>query len=144
MKKLGIVTTYPTSDCEMHRLSVVLFTDAGRHHEIGQLSYVAGLVLDDLSLGSLFHSLSWSSYRAKRPVRSVGAAEVLAAGDGIDEGQMLTRTLSSICGVDVRLIVALDSKDLFTSLSTQRQSIDKSIRADANVIRYAFERGYVN
>lgn len=37
------------------------------------------------------------------------------------------------------LHIVLDSRDLFTSLSTQRQSIDKSIQADVNVIRHEFE-----
>lgn len=77
-------------------------------------------------------------------MRSIGVAEILALSDGIDEEQMLTRTLSSMYGADVPLIVALDSKDLRTLLNTQQQSIEKSICADVNVIRYLFERGHVN
>ena len=54
---------------------------------------------------------------------------------------MLKRTLSLLLGLFVELIVILDSKDLYTSLSTQRQSINRSVRADVNFIRYEFEVG---
>lgn len=42
------------------------------------------------------------------------------------------------------LLVLLDSKDLFTSLPTKRNSIDKSIYADVNITRLEFECGKVN
>ena len=38
----------------------------------------------------------------------------------------------------------VDSKDLYSSLSTQRQSIDKSIRGDVSMIRYYFETGVLS
>lgn len=44
--------------------------------------------------------------------------------------------------VDVWIVV--DTKDLFNSLSTKRNSIDNSIFADANVIRFEFKCCYVN
>ena len=63
----------------------------------------------------------------------------MAAGEAIDEGKIIAQAYSTLLGYKVNLIVALDSKDLFQSLSTQRNSIDKSIRADVNVIRHEFE-----
>lgn len=50
------------------------------------------------------------------------------------------RTVSVIFSTFVPLVVAFDSKDLFTSLSTQRNFIDESIRADFNDISYDLER----
>ena len=44
----------------------------------------------------------------------------------------------------IELLNALDSKDLFETLSTCRNSIDRSIRADVSVIRYEFETHKVN
>ena len=38
----------------------------------------------------------------------------------------------------------MDSRDLFTSLSTQRNSIDRSIRSDVACIRYEFQVGSVD
>lgn len=83
--------------------------------------------------------MSWISNEAKRPVKSVPAAKLLAAGEGIGEGKMLINALSEMLAVPVNLQVCLDSKDLFTFLSTQKVSIDKSIRGDVGTIRYAFE-----
>jgi len=57
---------------------------------------------------------------------------------------MLSATLSDIFNVHVLLHIVVDSKDLFNTLSTQRNSIDKSIRPDVSVIRHEFERGNVN
>lgn len=88
----------------------------------------------------MFNLLSWSSRKAKWPVRSKGAAEILAAGDAIDEVKMLAKTLSHPFDVEVPVFIALVSNDIFTSLSTQRNSIEKCIRADNNVIRSDFER----
>lgn len=42
---------------------------------------------------------------------------------------------------DVELCIFMDSKDLYASLSTQRQSIDTSVRAEVNNIRCQFEVG---
>ena len=72
-------------------------------------------------------------------MRSTAAAEVLAVGEGLDEGKVIKSVISLVLNHSVKLLVATDSKDLFTSLSTQRNSIDKSIRADVNVIRYEFQ-----
>jgi len=57
---------------------------------------------------------------------------------------MLAHTVSTNYGTSVALYIALYSKDLFTSLSTQRNSHDKSIRADVNFIRFELERRNVS
>ena len=126
------------------KVSIPVFSDAGRREDHGQLSYVAGLLIGDISKDSIFHTLSWSSRKSKRPVKSIGAAETLAAGEAIDEGKILARVYSKLFGMQVKLSVALDTKDLYNSFSTQRNSIDKSIRSDVNVIRYEFETKNVN
>lgn len=52
---------------------------------------------------------------------------------------MLSRTLSSIYGVKVPLIIYLYSKDLFSPLSTQRNSVNKRVQPEINVIRHEYE-----
>lgn len=89
---------------------------------------------------SIYSILSWSSHKNLRPERSISAAEILAAGEAIDEGKMLARTVSSIYNTRIPLVISLDSRDLCTSLSTQRNSVDKSIRCDVNVICHEFDR----
>ena len=85
------------------------------------------------------HTFKWSSRKSRRPVRSIADGKLFAVGQGVDGGIMLKRTLSLLLGLFVELIVIIDSKDLYNSLSTQRQSIDHSVRADVNFIRYEFE-----
>lgn len=80
----------------------------------------------------------------RNPVRSIGTAEILAASETIDEGKVLKQSLPPLLSVSINLIDALDSRDVFTILSTQRNSIDKSIRADVNCIHYDFEVKNVN
>ena len=46
--------------------------------------------------------------------------------------------------MSVQHVVAVDSKDLFTTPSTCRSATDRSIRADVSVIHYAFETHNVN
>lgn len=67
-------------------------------------------------------------------MRPNGAAEILTASEAIEEGQLIKTALSMVLGSYAELVIVVDSKGLFTSLSTQRNSIDLSIRADVNVV----------
>ena len=145
LQKIGTQSCYPTPPKNTSvNVSVVVFADAGKSDDHGQLSYLGGILLGPLRKGSPFYPLSWSSHKSKRPVRSIGAAEILAVGEAVDEGKTLKSAVSTILGINVKLLVATDSKDLFNSLSTQRNSIDKSIRADVNLIRFEYETHSVN
>lgn len=140
LQKIGTTTAYPrpplNTDLEP---SIVVFADAGRHESHGQLCYISGLLLGPLCKESTFYTLSWASHKSRRPVKSIGAAEIMAVGEAIDDGKVLKSALSTILGFKLQLTVITDSKDLYTSLSTQRNSVDKSIRADVNVIRFEYE-----
>lgn len=46
--------------------------------------------------------------------------------------------------MDIKLRLAVNSKDLFTSLSTQNNSIGKSIRGDVSYVRCKFQTGAVD
>lgn len=140
LQKLGTATHYPRpGDNLTHAVSIVVFCDAGRTSDAGQLCHIGGLLLDDLRAGSIFHAISWASHKAHRPVRSTGAAEIMAAGEGVDIGKILTQVYKTLLHAAINLIVVVDSKDLYTTLTTQRQSIDRSIRGDVGVIRFEFE-----
>lgn len=69
----------------------------------------------------------------------MGAAEILAAGEAIDKIKIIAQAYSLLHCFKVKLFIALDSKDLFQSLSTHRNSINKSIRGDINVIRHELD-----
>lgn len=56
----------PTDELH-HSLKRLVFSDAGCHCERDQLAYLAGLLIDDMEEGPIYHVLAWSSHRAKRP-----------------------------------------------------------------------------
>lgn len=119
LQKLGSTIKYdrPADDKE-YNLSMLVFADASRNVDYGQLGTVAGLLNGPFAVESIFHTLSWSSHKSRRPVKSIGAAEILAAGEAIDEGKVLANAYKALLGINVELLIALDSKDLFETLST--------------------------
>lgn len=68
----------------------------------------------------------------------------MAVFNASNEGKNLRYTSSILLGKSLDLFIVTNSKDLYTSLSTKRKSIDRSIHADINLIQYAFETGYIN
>lgn len=145
LKKYGTLIKYLScSTSGPLSVSVLVISDPKRRLDDGQFSFFAGLLFGPFEEGSLFYTLSWSSQKWKRPVKSIGAAKILAASESIDEGKCLKRPAALLFGIDISIIIALDSRDLYTSLSTQRNSIDNLIRADINVLRYEFETKNVN
>lgn len=128
------------TDAERHSLSGTVLSDAGRSATNGQHCYVASLFLGELFLNPIFHVLSRSSHKSKRPVRSIGAAEILPAGKEIDEKKILSLTMSIVLATAIPLHVILDSEELYNSLSTTRNFVDKSIGSDVYCIRFDFER----
>eukprot|EP00178_Gracilaria_changii_P001336 TRINITY_DN1187_c0_g1_i1.p1 TRINITY_DN1187_c0_g1~~TRINITY_DN1187_c0_g1_i1.p1 ORF type:complete len:639 (-),score=88.06 TRINITY_DN1187_c0_g1_i1:5196-7112(-) len=139
LKRRGSLCHYKVPPSGTHPVSVLVFSDASRSIDHGQLGFVAGLLFGEFETNSVFHPVSWSSHKSRRPVKSIGSAEVLAAGCAIDEGKVLKRAFSKLLDVEVSLLVVVDSKDLFDTLSTCRNATDRSIRADVSVIRYEFE-----
>lgn len=93
---------------------------------------------------AIFHPISWISHKAKRPVKSVPAAEIMAASEELDDGKVVVRAYKEILNMEIDSDVCVDSKDLFTSFSTQRNSIDRSIRPDVGSIRFEFQTGSLN
>lgn len=113
--------SYPRhEDKRDHHLAILGFSDAGRSSDNGQISYSADIVVDDMKFGSIYHVLYWSSHQGNSPFWYIDAAEILAAVEAIDEWKFLARTVSNIFDVDLPLYIALESKYLITSLSTQR------------------------
>eukprot|EP00178_Gracilaria_changii_P027963 TRINITY_DN936_c0_g2_i2.p1 TRINITY_DN936_c0_g2~~TRINITY_DN936_c0_g2_i2.p1 ORF type:complete len:399 (+),score=36.11 TRINITY_DN936_c0_g2_i2:473-1669(+) len=139
LKKRGTCSRYHRPPPGSYPVSVLVFADASRTMDHGQLGFVAGLMFGKFEEGSVFHPISWSSHKSRRPVKSIGSAETLAAGEAIDKGKVLTNAFHKLLNVEVDLLVVVDSKDLFDTLSTCRNATDRSIRADVSVIRYEFE-----
>ena len=145
LKKLGTVINYPRpNDTLEYELSVLVFADASKGNDHGQFGVLTGLLVGELKNNSIYHPISWLSHKSKRPVKSVPAAEILASAEAIDEAKSIAHAYSEILDMYIRVHLCVDSKDLFTSLSTQRNSIDRSIRGDVASIRFEFQVGKVN
>ena len=139
LKKHGTTIRYLRPEVKKaDELTLVIFADASKSDQNGQIGVLCGLMFGNMSPESVFHLITWVSHKAKRPVKSVPAAEILAAGESIDEGKVIKLALVEMLGVKVNLHICIDSKDLFFSMSTHKASIDKSIRSDVGAIRYDF------
>lgn len=68
----------------------------------------------------------------------------MAATKGNDEGKFIAQAYSEILNTDIKMRLCFDSKDLFTSLSTRRNSIDRSILSGVSCIRFEFHTGSVD
>ena len=145
LKKIGTTIAYPRPlDKKQYELSVLVFADASRTDDCGQLGVVTALLVGDMKKNSIYHIVSWVSHKAKPPVKSVPAAEIFTAAEGIYEGKTLARAYSELLDIDIKVRLCVDSKDLFTSLSTQKNSIDKAIQGDVGCIRFEFQTGAVD
>lgn len=67
------------------------------------------------------------------------AAEILAASDDFDSLIPLRSSLEQIRGTEIEALALVDSKDLYRSLSTQRNLVDLSVRVGVNCIGFVFE-----
>ena len=145
LKKLGTTVAYPRpTDKDKYQLSVLVFADASRTDDCGQLGILTGLLIGEIKKNAIYHTISWISHKAKRPVKNVPAADILAAAEYIDEGNTISKAYSELLDMDMKVRLAVDSKDLFTSLSTQKNSIDNLIRGDVSCIRFEFQTGAVD
>ena len=139
VQSMGSYSVYRRPAKGKHKISVVVFADAGKPSTNAQQGFIAGLMFGPHKFGSIIHTLQWNSHVSQRPVKSIASGEVHAASEGVDEGKFISKTFSKLLGRHVPLTVLVDSKDRFTSLSTCRVPEDKSIRADLELLRYYYE-----
>ena len=116
----------------------MVFADASKQNDHGQVSYLSGLLFGNLESGSVFHVLSWSSHNSQRPVKFVTLAVTFAAAEAMDEGKRLAKAAEELIGTEVKLSIVVDSKDFFSTLSTCRMASDRSIRGNVSAIRFEF------
>lgn len=100
---------------------------------------IVGLFIDTLIFGFTHYVVSWSFQISKRPVKSISSSEIFTAGETIDIGKLIVNAYRSVYNTDIDLFIVIESKDLFTTLFTQRKSINRSNHRDVAVIRYKFE-----
>lgn len=103
LKKRSTLIAYPACPTSGSlSVSVLVFSDASRCLDDGQFSFFADLLLGPFEEDSLLYTLSWTSHKSKCPVKSISAAEILAASESIDEGKYIKRAVSLLLSFDVR------------------------------------------
>ena len=106
-------------------VSVVMFSDAARPCHRDQLGFIGGILLRYLATGSIFHFAASRSSFSSGSVKSIGSAEVLAAGRVEDEAKLIASSYSELLGISIHLVCAVDSKDMyfhFLSVMSQKTS----------------------
>lgn len=97
MKKIGTKTAYPRpTDKANYEFSVLIFSDACSVDENGQIGVIAGLLVGERGNNTFCNALSWVSHKSKYLVKSVTAAEIIAATERIDEVKMIAQAYSEI------------------------------------------------
>lgn len=138
IKRVGTLSHYSCPNVNMDA-NIVSFADASHSQDASQLCFIIGIIYGEIKDGSMFHLISWASHKSRRPVRSTPAAEILAASDAVDKLIVLSTAIETILGINIELWALVDSKDLYSALTTQRKSIDRSVRGDVSCIRFKFE-----
>lgn len=118
-----------------HSLSIVAFAASSHLHSGSQLCYVFGLIIGKIQQGSIFHLFSWASHKSRRLVQSTSAAEILAAGEAVKEVVFIRRALEAVYNISPLLAIFVDAKHLYSSLSSQRNAMNKSVCGDLNSIQ---------
>lgn len=125
---------FPVLSCRSHCANVIVFVYKGRSAHHVQLLYACRLLPGAPAKDSNFFKISWMPYKSKRPVRSVGAEEIITALEVVEEGKMLNAELSKLLAISLPITIVVASNNLYASPSTQRHSADKSTRDDAGII----------
>lgn len=71
-------------------------------------------------------------------MNSVTSAEALAAGEAIDQGKVPIKAFNEQLNLNIESWIGVDSKDLFSNMSTCRMAADQSICGDIRSIRLEF------
>lgn len=105
-----------------HSASILVFFKAGKYDDHGQTSVLPILFFEKKS--SLFHVLSLIYHMSERSVKAVNSTQILTAGYEINEGKLFRLAMTSLLSLTTNLMLVVDSRDLFNSLLTCRNSAD--------------------
>lgn len=111
-----------------YHLNVVIFSDAARTGEKGQLGFIGGLMFVDLKQGYVFDMHTWGSHLATSLTISTGSAGIVAFFEAITEEQVITGAYQALFCISVHLCSIADSKDLSSTFSIYGVYEDKSSR----------------
>lgn len=138
LKRFGTVSHYPCPKAG-DAVHIIASADASYSPDGSQLCYLIRTGFGLIESNSIFHLMSWASHKSRRAVKSTPAAKILAASEAFDVLVPPRLEMKSILDVEIEALALADSKDLYQSLNKHRNSVDRSVRGDANCIRFMFE-----
>lgn len=83
----------------------------------------------------IYNVVSRLSHKLKHIVKSALAVEITTAFEGTELGKEVAACYRRLLNADFRVHLAVDSKDLSSTISTEPSSIDRSVRGDAGKAR---------
>lgn len=93
LKRMGTLTSYPRPDnAKRYELTVLLFADALKPGDHGQVGVLTELLVGKLEKNAVFRTDFWISHKYKPPVKSVPAAEILASAEAINHDKVVAHT----------------------------------------------------
>lgn len=142
LKKLETAIGHPrTTDESQCRLTVFAISDPSRAEAHDQSGITPRLLVGELKRHSIFYVTLWVSLNSTRPVKSDLAAAIFAATKATDKSKEIGHAFSKIFNMKIKVLLCVDTKDLFTTFSTHRNSIDRSIRSDLHALGLRFKLG---
>lgn len=116
-----------------------------RSRHISRTAFLrSGLLIDEMRCGAQLHTTSCMSQKWPLRINLAPSSEILDAVEAIYEGKVLTDAFRLLPDDDIELFISLDLKHLIRSFSTLLNSVDCSVRANVNFIRFEFETKRVN
>ncbi len=115
--------------------AILVFSAASRTLDSGRMGVLQGYLLD--TFRKIQYSRNPLGFEHVKPPCSF---HWCSRDPAIDEGKVLKKAMSTLIGIYVDTIIAIDSNDLMQC----RYSIGKSIRGNVDLIRYQFETRHVD
>lgn len=143
-KRMSTFITLRSLPPEISSIVILVLADAARPKECGQLGHAGGILAGELQHDSTLLTSTWNVHRSQRPVISFASAEVLPAGDAIDEDKLPCGQLIKMLNMESHLYIAVGSKDLLQSQSTCRSPEDNVTLADVLLLPSNFEAHHCN
>lgn len=111
LKQNESTIAYPTqNDSIQYPASVLVFADASKSEAHGHVGDLTGLLIGGLKENAMYHCILWQSHKSERTLKSLPAAEILAAGEGIGETKIVSHVYSEILNMAFNTRLFVDSK----------------------------------
>ena len=108
-----------------------------------QTGIIQGLTLGDGPTAA-FHALDWTSHRQNRVCRSAAAAEIMSIAEAEERASGFCIALRRVTNLPIQMELNVDSRSLYDTITTQRESDNFRVRQAVQALRESFEAGEID